>query len=243
MAQIEIRNLFIEFPAINLKKIALIKYILDLAKFKKNNDEIKRNYSLIDINLKIKEGDRLAIIGKNGAGKSTLLRVLSGVYSPQLGAIKVDGDVRSLLELSFGIDKEASGYENLLLKAELLRLDCKYIKENINEIIKSTELGDKIYLPVKTYSSGMLLKLAFAISTIGEPEILIMDEWLSVGDSSFQIKAEERLSKIITSSSIFIIATHNMQLVKKLCNRAIVLNNGVIIYDGCPEIAIKKYLD
>lgn len=238
---IEINGACVNFPLANLNRYGIKKYISTLIN-KNRIYERQLRPALSYISLKFAPGDKVAIIGKNGAGKTTLLRTINGVYVPFSGSINVNGKIRSLLELSFGMDQEATGSENLILRAELLGVNRQYIKKNLDKIIEFTELGDAIDRQIKTYSSGMLLKLAFAISTIGNPEILLMDEWMSVGDVSFQRKAESKLLNIVNNASIFIIATHDLDLVSSLCNRVIYMSEGYVVYDGGVEQGIDKYL-
>ena len=179
--------------------------------------------------------------GHNGAGKSTLLRVLSGVYEPSFGAVKVDGAVGSLIDISLGIDLEATGRENIYLRGSLLGLSTKQILSKYDEIVEFSELGDFIDLPLRTYSSGMHLRLAFAVSTILNPEILLMDEWLSVGDEGFRQKAELRLNEIVQATKILIIATHSKDLILKTCNRALWLEHGKVRMDGCAKSVCSSY--
>lgn len=188
--------------------------------------------SLTDITLEIKDGERIGLLGPNGAGKSTLLRVLGGAYIPTGGEAIIEGKVGSLIDVSLGIDSESTGIENIYLRAALLQIPKKVVDEQLDSIIEFTELGEFINMPVRTYSSGMHMRLAFAVSTMIRPEILLMDEWLSVGDLNFQKKAEQRLNDLIKRSSILVIASHSRQLIEKCCTRAILLENGHIRMDG-----------
>ena len=159
--------------------------------------------ALQNINLEFKHGDRVGLLGHNGAGKSTLLRVLSGVYKPTSGQVAINGQVASLIDVSLGIDSEATGRENIFIRGALLGLRKKQINEQLEEIIEFSELGDFIDMPVRTYSSGMHLRLAFSVSTVIRPEILIIDEWLSVGDENFKHKAESRIQKLVERAQVF----------------------------------------
>jgi len=197
--------------------------------------------ALNDITLTIKNGERVGLVGHNGAGKSTLLRLLSGVYTPSGGQIEVNGKVGSLIDVSFGIDQEASGLENIYLRGALLGLSRSTIKSKLDEIIEFSGLGDFIDMPVRTYSSGMHMRLAFSVSTIIRPEILLMDEWLSVGDEGFQARAEERIKALVDSTHILVIASHSRELIRKTCNRAIWLEHGQIKMDGTSESVTDAY--
>jgi lipopolysaccharide transport system ATP-binding protein len=184
--------------------------------------------ALHDINLDIREGERVALIGGNGAGKTTLLRVLAGVYVPERGNISIEGRVTSLLDSMLGMDGESTGYENMFLRGLFLGLKPKQITELTDEIADFSELGHFLDMPVRTYSSGMTLRLAFSISTIIKPEILLMDEWMSVGDAQFKKKAEERLEKFVGDAGILVVATHDDGLVKRLATKRVMLEHGVI---------------
>ncbi|MDO6388179.1 ABC transporter ATP-binding protein [Uliginosibacterium sp. 31-12] len=195
--------------------------------------------ALNELDFEIKEGDRVGLVGHNGSGKTTLLRVLSGVYAPVSGSLHVHGKVASLLDVSMGMDPDATGFENIYLRGIMDGLRPALIRSKVDEIADFTGLGDYLNLPVRTYSSGMLLRLAFAISTSVEAEILIMDEWLSVGDAEFSQKAAARLDKLVDSASILVIASHNPDLIGRACNRKIHLDHGNIISNECiPHIAV-----
>ena len=184
--------------------------------------------SLNHINLELTNGDRVGLIGHNGAGKSTLLRVLSGVYVPSSGKIKSQGKIVSLLDISVGMDGESTGYENIMLRGILLGLSPQEVTQKIDEIAEFSELGDYLNMPMRTYSSGMNLRLAFSIITTFPADIILMDEWLSVGDARFNKKASERLDEMVAQSSILVIASHDDALVNRLCNKVITLEHGEI---------------
>ncbi|NPT56076.1 ABC transporter ATP-binding protein [Paraburkholderia elongata] len=185
--------------------------------------------ALHEINLEIAEGDRVALLGGNGAGKTTLLRVLAGVYHPEEGSVRVEGRVTSLLDSMLGMDLESTGYENMYLRGLFLGLKAKQIAALSEEIAEFSELGDFLNVPVRTYSSGMTLRLAFSISTIIKPEVLLMDEWMSVGDEHFKHKAEERLEQFVNDAGILVIATHDHGLADRLANRHITMEHGKIV--------------
>ena len=184
--------------------------------------------ALTDITLDIVSGDRIGIIGHNGAGKSTLLRLLSGIYEPTSGSITRSGTVASLVDISLGIDPESTGRENIFVRGKLLGLSKKEISTKIDEIVDFSELGNYINLPVRTYSSGMLLRLAFSVSTSITADILIMDEWLSVGDEAFSERASNRLKFLVDESEILVIASHTQSLIESTCNKVVWLDKGVV---------------
>jgi len=182
--------------------------------------------ALSDLSFEFSRGDRVGLIGHNGSGKTTLLRVLTGIYEPVRGTLKVSGRVSSLLDLSIGMDHEATGLENVMLRGTLMGMSPSAIESKIDEIAEFSELGDYLSMPIRTYSSGMLLRLAFAVSTAVAPEILLLDEWLSVGDASFREKAERRLLEMIESSAIMVLASHDENLIRRFCSRILRLEHG-----------------
>ena len=194
-----------------------------------------------DVSFEIHEGERVGLIGHNGAGKSTLLRALSNVYAPTAGRAEIVGEIGSLVDIGLGIDGEATGRENIFIRGALLGLKRKEIEERFDEIVEFSELGEFINMPVRTYSSGMHLRLAFAVATIIRPEILLMDEWLSVGDAAFNEKAERRLNDLVQSSRILVIASHSRELIEKTCNRAMWFEHGRLKMDSDPRSVCNAY--
>ena len=185
--------------------------------------------ALQNIFLELREGDRLGVVGHNGAGKSTLLRVISGVYEPTSGIIKVRGRITNLIDINIGMDGESTGIENIYLRGALLGFKRAWLSRKVKDIVEFAGLGDFIDMPLRTYSTGMQLRLAFSIATMQQPDILVMDEWLTVGDADFQQKAQHRLQEIVNKSSILVIATHSLALVEKVCNRMIRLERGALM--------------
>jgi lipopolysaccharide transport system ATP-binding protein len=197
--------------------------------------------ALKNLDLEIVPGDRIGIVGHNGSGKSTLLRLLSGIYEPSSGEIRRSGSISSLVDISLGINPESTGRENIFLRGKLMGLSRKEIDEKIDEIIEFSELGDYINLPVRIYSSGMLLRLAFAVSTSITADILIMDEWLSVGDGSFAERASKRLKELVDNSEILVVASHTRSLIEETCNKVVWLEHGVIKKVGPVDEIIPEY--
>jgi len=197
--------------------------------------------ALKDLNLEIRSGDRLGIVGHNGAGKSTLLRLLSGVFEPSSGKISRSGSISSLVDIALGINGENTGRENIFLRGKLMGLSKRQIDQKIEEIIEFSELGDYINLPVRIYSSGMLLRLAFSVSTSISADILIMDEWLSVGDGAFAERSSERLRELVDNSEILVIASHARDLIEETCNKVVWLEHGVIKKVGPVAEIVPEY--
>jgi lipopolysaccharide transport system ATP-binding protein len=197
--------------------------------------------SLDSLNIVIEEGERVAIVGHNGAGKSTLLRVLAGIYRPTQGEARIGGEVSTLMDISLGLSSDMTGRENILLRAALFGISKQEAQSRLEEVIEFSELGNFIDVPVRTYSSGMSLRLAFSVATMMRPNILIMDEWLSVGDDSFARKAEIRLLEMVMSSQILVLATHSREMLDKLCTRAIWLEHGKIRMDDKANLVGNAY--
>ncbi len=243
MASILLENASVQIPIYNSQNRSFKKTIMGLAtggKIGLSEKGVTIINSLQDINLRINDNERIGLLGHNGAGKSTLLRVFGKVYTPTSGKAEIRGNIGSLIDISLGIDPEATGIENIFLRGALLGIPKAKIEEELDNLIEFSELGEFITMPVRTYSSGMHMRLAFSVSTMIRPEILLMDEWLSVGDLRFQKKAEDRLSELIDNSNILVIATHSKSLVERCCNRVIWLEHGQIKMDG-PAKEISKY--
>lgn len=197
---------------------------------------------LHDISFELGKGQILGVIGPNGAGKSTLLQIIAGTLKPTEGAVTVNGRVTALLELGAGVDPEMTGLENIRLMGSTYGIPEKVIAESQEAIIEFSGLGDFIHQPVKTYSSGMFVRLAFSISTALEPDVLIVDEALSVGDVGFQAKCLDRLDQLIKNGTSILLASHDLQLIKNYCHSAICIQQGSIVEQGSPEIVTEKYL-
>lgn len=244
MAILRLTNVGVDIPVFNANGRSISSRLLEVATFGKlDSDEQGRVvvHSLREVTLQIEDGERVGIVGSNGAGKSTLLRVFSGVFSPSLGDVEIQGETVSLIDLSLGINPEATGRENIYVRGRLLGMSKKEITEKYDEIVEFAELGDFIEMPVRTYSSGMHLRLAFAVSTVVRPEILLMDEWLSVGDEDFKHKAEARLQGVVDSTKILVLASHSRELIEKVCNRVVWLEHGQIKMDGTVEEVLPAY--
>lgn len=245
MNSITLQNVSVEFPIYHMNARSLKKQFLRSlvigGKVLKTEENTFNVRALDNLSLHIEHGDRVGLIGPNGAGKSTLLRVLSGIYEPTYGALHTEGKVSPLLDISIGINSEATGYENIMVQGALLGLTRKQIQANLNEIIEFTGLGDYLLLPIHTYSAGMRLRLAFSVATSIIPEILVMDEVISVGDSAFFKKAQARMDKLITESGIVILASHSIEILEKMCNKVLFLKAGKIEYFGPVAEGIRRY--
>ncbi|MFH6955648.1 ABC transporter ATP-binding protein [Pseudoalteromonas sp. XMcav1-K] len=198
--------------------------------------------ALNNISIEINEGERVGILGLNGAGKSTLLRVMAGIYRPHKGKIQINGHVNPMFELATGVEFEMTGWENIALRAQLLGINHEKIPEIVPVIGEFTELGEFLNYPVKTYSSGMFARLAFAVSTAIDPEILLLDEIVGAGDLQFEDKAAKRMNELIEKGSIIVFTSHNMHLLEKYCERTIWLKKGEIVMDGDTPNVTKAYI-
>lgn len=229
---IRAENVVVEFPIYNASHRSLRKSLLRattggrVAADAGNRVTIR---ALDGVSFEFKPGDRVGLIGHNGAGKTTLLRVLAGVYAPVSGQLSVRGRIVSLIDISLGMEPEATGYENIFLRGIIMGLKPSEIEGKIDGIAEFSELGeDFLNMPVRTYSSGMMLRLAFAVSTAIRSDIVLMDEWLSVGDAAFNEKAKQRLSEVVENSAILVLASHSPDLVHQMCNRVFSFQHGHI---------------
>lgn len=208
---------------------------------KKRGETISYVRALNDISLSIPDGSRLAVLGHNGAGKTTLLRVISGVYPTSEGRISVQGNVSALTDLTLGMEPEESGRKNIIFRLVFMGYNFKTAREALEEIVAFSELGDFIDMPVRTYSTGMYLRLAFAIATHFQPDILILDEIIGAADEAFQKKALARIDSLLSAARIVIFSSHDIKSVKRYCNRAIVLERGALVEDGPVDDMLALY--
>lgn len=199
-------------------------------------------HAIKDMNLKIQDGERMAIIGHNGAGKSSLLKVVSGIYPTTSGKMTVEGSISSMFELSTGFEMELNGWDNIYLRGLMLGETPSSIREKMMEIAKFSELGEFLNMPVKYYSSGMFVRLAFSVSTAINPDILLLDEVVAAGDAEFLSKATQRMKEMMEISKIMVLVTHSMESAKDMCNRCVWMERGNILMDDSPEIVTKEYL-
>lgn len=244
MTSIQLKNVSVEFPIYNTPSRSLKNRVLNFAtggKIERKSDRLVIVSGLDDISLTFRDGERIGLIGHNGSGKTTLLRVLSGIYIPTHGEAVINGTCISLINISLGIDPDASGYENIRLRAAMMGMSPQEIAEKIDEIAEFSDLGDFLDVPFRTYSSGMQLRLAFATSTAVRPEILIMDEWLSTGDENFKERANQRMEELVGSTKILILASHSRELLTTNCSRVIWLDRGKVSMDGEPEEVLSAY--
>lgn len=231
MSRIIAQDLVVEFPIYDASHRSIKNQLLSSAMGGRiardaGNRVIVR--ALDGVSFSIQAGDRIGLVGHNGAGKTTLLRVLTGVYEPVGGSLVIEGRVATLLDINLGIDPDATGYENIRMRALMMGLAPAAIEPKIDDIARFSELGGYLDMPLRTYSSGMRLRLAFAVSTSVDADILLMDEWLSVGDADFQPKAKRRMEELVARTKILVVASHDTSLLKTVCNRLLRLVHGKV---------------
>ena len=184
--------------------------------------------ALRNVSMEFRTGDRVALIGNNGAGKTTLLRVMAGIYEPVTGVVKSRGRISPMFDISLGIDGDISGYDNIRLRGLILGLPAREIEERMADIAEFTELGDYLDIPVRTYSSGMMTRLTFAVATCFSPEILLMDEWIVAGDAGFLAKAQHRVEAFVEQAGILVLASHSTEICRRWCNKAVWMERGEV---------------
>ncbi len=235
---ISVENMSIMFNLNSEKVDNLKEYFIKLIKRQLHFTEF---WALKDINLTVEKGDRVGILGFNGAGKSTLLKVISGVLKPTKGSVKVSGVIAPMLELGAGFDSNYSGKENIYLYGATMGYSRKFIDKKFDEIVEFSELKDFMNVPIKNYSSGMKARLGFAIASAVEPDILILDEVLSVGDAKFRKKSEKRIMSMFDKGVTVLFVSHSVEQVLRICNKAVILDHGSIIASGEVREICDKY--
>jgi ABC-type polysaccharide/polyol phosphate transport system ATPase subunit len=234
MSYVKVQNVSLDYPLVGVGARSLKNRILGAATggLISSGDSVPIVKALRDITFSLKEGDRLGLIGHNGAGKSTLLKVLGGIYQPTSGSLTTVGKVVTTLNLSLGMEVEATGIENIIIRGLLLGMKRYEIEKKIEEIAAFTALGEYLDMPVRIYSSGMTTRLAFATVTAMESDILLMDEVIGTGDAAFIEKAEQRLNEFINRSKIIVLASHSEDVIQKFCTHTLLLEQGKMVAIG-----------
>jgi len=235
---IRLRNVDLFYSSLAYRDTSLKSFVLKRI-MGQHNQPIGDIHALKDLSFEISSGERIALLGHNGAGKSTLLKAVAGLYPINNGSLETNGDIRTLLEINLGFEPEATGRENILYRGLLLGQSPRQMKETEPGIVSFADIGEFIDYPVKTYSAGMQVRLAFAISTLIPGDILLLDEIIGAGDAGFMVKAQARITDLINKANIMVLASHDFSSVRKLCSRALVLNHGILVFDGNVEEGIR----
>ncbi|MGW4338550.1 galactan export ABC transporter ATP-binding subunit Wzt/RfbE [Rhodococcus koreensis] len=238
---IETRDACVDFPIFDAKPRSLKKAFLGKAggSIGRNNSDVVVVEALRDINLSLKEGDRIGLVGHNGAGKSTLLRLLSGIYEPTRGSASIRGRVAPVFDLGVGMDPEISGYENIIIRGLFLGQTRKQMLAKMDEIAEFTELGEYLSMPLRTYSTGMRVRVAMGVVTSIDPEILLLDEGIGAVDAEFMKKARVRLPALVERSGILVFASHSNEFLAQLCDRAMWIDHGRVRQEGGIEDVVR----
>lgn len=243
MAQITLNAVCVDIPIYDATGRSMKSQLIRIGRSSQieNNRGVVIVRALNELSFSLEEGDRVGLIGHNGAGKSTLLRVLAGIYQPTSGVISREGKTIPLLDLSLGMEENCTGYQNIRMRGLLLGMSSAEIEQKTSEIADFTELGDYLKLPLRTYSSGMRVRLAFSISTAVDAEILLLDEIIGAGDASFIHKANARLSAMRNSSKIVVLASHDNNVIRQFCNKALWMEHGRLLAFGETEQVVCEY--
>ena len=236
MARIDLEQVSLTFHVRKERGVRLKDFILKRM-FLPSKNPFMEVHALQDITLRIGDGDRVGIIGHNGAGKSTMLKMLAGIYQPTSGRRTVVGRISSLFDIALGFEGEASGWDNIAYRSYLQGETPRSVKAKRQAIADFSELGDFLNMPVRYYSAGMMVRLAFSIATAIDPEILLVDEVLSVGDLAFQQKARERMREMIAKAHLMVLVTHDLEALGQMCNQAVWMDHGRVVLTGpCAEV-------
>jgi ABC-type polysaccharide/polyol phosphate transport system ATPase subunit len=242
MAHIRLQQVVIDFPIANSSSQSLqLRLVQALGGRLASHHSTVVVRALDGVDLELNDGDRLGIVGHNGSGKTTLLRVLAGVYPPDPGFVAIEGSISSFTDITLGMDPESTGLENIVFRCAFMGLSFEQARKLTPAIAEFSELGSYLDLPTRTYSTGMFMRLAFAISTAIEPDILIMDEMISSGDSRFIDKAKRRLQQLISKANILALASHDMDLIRNICNKVAWMEHGVMKECGAPNTITAAY--
>ena len=242
MSEIHLDNVDLTFCVRASRNITLKEYLVKRM-YRQSVNPYREVRALSGINLRIGDGDRLGILGHNGAGKSTILKTMAGIYTPTRGRCSVKGRICSLFDISLGFEMEANGYDNIRYRSYLQGETPRTLKPKFDQIVDFCGLGDFLNIPVRYYSAGMMIRLAFSIATATQPDILLIDEVLGVGDAAFMNKARGRMEEMMASASLMVFISHDVSSLKSLCNRAAWMDHGEIIMEGSVEETTEAYLD
>jgi lipopolysaccharide transport system ATP-binding protein len=239
--RISLTGINLHYAATAFKDRSLKSLLTNIIHLRRSTYEKRDVHALKDINIEIGPGERVGLLGHNGAGKSTLLKMIAGLYPASAGIRIVEGTVRSVFEIGLGFEPDATGRENILYRGLLLGLTPKFMRAIEEEIVAFADLGEFIDYPIQTYSTGMLVRIAFAISTAVGGDILLLDEVIGAGDANFMIKARERIRKLVEQSEILMLASHDLNSLAGICQRGVILHRGEVAFDGPISDAIARY--
>lgn len=239
---IHMRNVELYYPSAAYNATTLKQQIFAKLGHKEEKKKLEDVHAIRDFSIDIKEGERVGVIGRNGAGKSTLLKAMAGLYPIHSGELQTCGEIRSMLELTLGFDMMSTGRENIMYRGLMLGLSPEAVHAQEDEIVEFADLGEFIDYPINSYSSGMLVRLAFSILTTVQGEILLVDEALSAGDAGFQAKARARMMGAMDNAKILVLVLHDMASIREICNRVVMMEKGHIVADGPPDEVVEYYL-
>ena len=245
-SEINLQDVFLDFPIYDAQSLSIRNKMRDIGntvvtRAKKNISGSKVVHGLKNVNLNLTHGDKLAVLGSNGSGKTTLLKLIAGIYYPTSGKVSCKGELSCMLDIGFGFEQDATGYENIILSNITRGLTKKDIDKLLPQIAEFSGLGDFLHMPLRTYSSGMQARLAFSSAIASTPGILLIDEFFSTGDIEFSERSKSKVLEMMDNSSILIFASHDMTLLKNICNKAILMKNGEIVFTGTPDEVVKFY--
>jgi ABC-type polysaccharide/polyol phosphate transport system ATPase subunit len=243
-AEIRVDSLCVEFPVFDANARSLRNALLSFGTGGAIRSDARSQVTvtgLEDVSFSLRAGDRLGIVGHNGAGKTTLLRALAGIYEPTRGSVLCRGQIAPLFDITLGMDPDATGYENISIRGLFLGMSKDEVQAKTDEIVAFSELGPYMHIPIRTYSTGMRVRLAFAIATAIRPDILLLDEMIGAGDARFFERAERRLGEFLNRAQILVLASHSNVIIRKLCNKALLLHHGKVVgFDAVDEV-LKAY--
>ncbi|WP_022722196.1 ABC transporter ATP-binding protein [Rhodopseudomonas sp. B29] len=245
LTELSLNNVSVSFPIYHGGSRSLKKSLL----FRGSGGHLANDAShrivveaLRNVTTQIQAGDRVALVGSNGAGKTTLLRTMAGIYEPVSGTVESRGRISPMFDIGLGIDTEISGYDNIRMRGLILGMTPQEIEGHLQEIVEFTELGDYLDIPVRTYSSGMMTRLTFAVATCFAPEILLMDEWIMAGDAGFINKARNRIENFVAKASILVLASHSLETCRQFCNKALWMDQGMVKASGPIDAILDEYV-
>ncbi|MGW7533624.1 MULTISPECIES: galactan export ABC transporter ATP-binding subunit Wzt/RfbE [Amycolatopsis] len=242
MVSIDVHNAYVDFPIFDAKTRSMKKRVLGKVGGKISSDQkVPIIEALHDVSISLREGDRVGLVGHNGAGKSTLLRLLAGIYEPTRGSSRIVGRIAPVFDLGIGMDPEISGVENILIRGLFLGMSAKEMEKRVDDIAEFTELGDYLQMPLRTYSTGMRVRLALGVVTSIDPEILILDEGIGAVDAAFLNKARDRLKDLVKRSGILVFANHSDEFLMELCDTAIWMDEGHVKQQGSLREVLTQY--